>query len=667
VNDEIQAGQSIVETLGDSAVSRRRLMQAGAGLALGAAVVGRVGSDALAQDATPEAALPVVPPEVEQYANDWPVAQGDLAATRFARGGQIDSSNVSTLGVAWELPLTATSAWGAITSNPIVQGDTVYIVDNQGDVTAIDRETGSEKWKTTYNVATAGPNGLAIGYGILVSVLGDSATTVALDPATGEELWSFQLANHNSLGITMAPFIYNGFVIVSTEPGGNTKGNYQGGANGVVYCLDVQTGITLWTWDTVEDDLWGDFTVNSGGGLWYPPSVDSDGVLYLGVANAAPWYPTTEIQNDLATRPGDNDYANNLVALDPAQGKVLWNVNMKPRDLFDLDNQQTPIVADVEIGGEPAKIVITTGKHGYVAGVHRESGGILWLTPVGTHKNDGLTNLPDDPIEIFPGTLGGVESPAAYKDGVVYVACLNFPSYIGKVTWNYAPGLTYSDMTSNLVAIDAVTGQIIWDVALDYGIAGPGPVISGDLLFTGSLDGIVRAFSIVDGSQVWTSQTSAGLNAPFAIAGDLLLVPAGSIIAASPDSPETLPGYYPALIAYKLGATGTPTLAEASTSDSGDATPAAAAEGEVVVEAYDLGFTPNAFTIPANTDVTLTLKNTGVLIHDLVSDAGGFATSALNGGEEESITINLAAGEYAFICSIEGHASAGMVGTVTVE
>ena len=647
-------------------LSRRTVMQAGVGaVALGSALMS---TRVLAQDATPaaEETLPTVPPEVEQYAADWPVAQGDLAATRVATGGTIDSSNVATLGVAWEFAITAASSWGAITSNPIVQGEVVYLIDQLGNVTALNRATGETIWQNVYNVATTGPNGLALGYGTLISVLGDDATALALDPATGEERWRFRLANHNALGITMAPFIYDGYVIVSTEPGGNSKGNYEGGANGVVYCLDITNGETLWTWDTVEDDLWGNFRVNSGGGLWYPPSVDENGVLYLGIGNAAPFVPTPSLPNDLSSRPGTNDYANNVVALDPNQGKVLWNINLKPRDLYDHDNQQSPVLGTVEINGFDAPLVFTSGKHGYVAAVHRDSGQELWKIPVGKHQNDGLLALPDEAIEIFPGLFGGVESPLAFKDGVVYAAALNFPLYLGAKEFGYDPNQTFSIATSNLVAIDATNGQILWDTELPTGIAGAAPTISGDLLFVGSLDGVVRAFTLADGEQVWSSQTSAGLNAPFAIAGDLLLVPTGSVLAPSAETPDPAPGYYPALIAYQLGATGTPTIAEPDATDS-SATPIEAAEGEYVIEAFDLGYTPNALTIPANTDVTLTLVNTGILGHDLVSSEGGFEIPLIQGGETASITVNLAAGDYPYICSVEGHASAGMVGTITAE
>jgi alcohol dehydrogenase (cytochrome c) len=654
-----------------------------AGSILAATGMVAIGDPVLAQDATPSSddsgqdsagatpsaeGLPTIPPEMVEFANDWPMAQHDYAATRDATGATIDSSNLGELGVAWELPLNASSPYGAITSNPIVLGENVYLIDNAANIQCIDRATGEANWRVDNNVPTYGPNGVAVGYGFLVGVLGDTAEVLALDAATGEERWRFQLANHNSLGITMAPFIFDGYVIVSTEPGGNTSGVYQGGANGIVYCLDIETGLTLWTWDTVEDDLWGNFRVNSGGGLWYPPSVDIEtGVLYMGIGNAAPFFGAPEYPN-AASRPGPNDYANCLVALDPNQGRLLWYVNVKPADLFDHDNQQTPVLATIQVGGVDTDVVYTSGKHGYVAAVHRYSGQEFWRVPVGLHRHDGLAALPDgedNALEVFPGLLGGVESPMAYKDGVLYVAALNYSAFLHSTGLMYDPERDYSSATTNLVVIDGATGAIVWDTEIGAGVAGPGPVIANDVLFVGTLDGIVRAFNIADGSQVWTVQTSAGVNAPFAVAGDLLLVPTGTFISPSADSPDPLPGYYPALIAFQLGAAGEVTVADAATTSS-DSTPVAEDGATFAVSAFDLGYTPLELSIPADTDVTLRLTNDGVLQHDLSIEGTDFGTPLLGNAESFDLAVNLPAGTYEYFCTVAGHREAGMAGTLTV-
>lgn len=78
---------------------------------------------------------------------------------------------------------------------------------------------------------------------------------------TGKEVWRYRLANHDALGITMAPLIYDNYVIVSTESGGNSRATYEGGAAGIVYFLDLAISRMLWTFDTTKDQLWGNFLV----------------------------------------------------------------------------------------------------------------------------------------------------------------------------------------------------------------------------------------------------------------------------------------------------------------------------------------------------------------------------------------------------------------------
>lgn len=656
----------------DQPHTRRWLLKAGA--LLGAAGMVSVGEPVFAQDATPEAemepeAFPVVPPEAEQYVSDWPMAQQNYAATRNAVSSTVNSSNVSTLGVAWELPVAADAPFGVLTSNPLILGDVIYLIDNNANISAVDRSTGTVIWRAENNVATDGPNGLAIGYGILIGVVGDTAQVVAYNPTDGTELWRTTLSAHSSLGITVAPIIYNGMVIVSTAPGGNPKGRYGGGANGVVYALEVDTGIEIWNWDTVEDDLWGNFRVNSGGGLWYPPSIDTDtGILYMGIGNAAPFPGGGNSQDfpNLVSRPGENLYANCLVALDPAAGRVLWYINVKPRDVYDHDNQQTPILGTVSIGGVDTDVVFTSGKHGYVVAVHRESGQEFWRRSVGLHLNDGLTELPEETIEVYPGIWGGVQSPMAFKDGILYAVAFNWKSYYGASTLGgFENGIDLTSSTATLVAIDGATGEFIWQTDISIGVTGSGPTISNDLLFLGSLDGLVRAFSLVDGQQVWSVAASAGINAPFAIAGDLLLVPAGSFIVQSSDREGELPGLNLGLVAFQLGATGTVTMGEAPMAT--DATPVASADStSVTISSFDLGYNPNEVTIKADTDVTITFINDGALQHDLVIENTDFKTDLLSGGKSVDLVVNLPAGSYIYFCSVEGHRAAGMQGTLTV-
>lgn len=85
------------------------------------------------------------------------------------------------------------------------------------------------------------------------------------------------------------------------------------------------------------------------------------------------------------------------------------------------------------------------------------------------------------------------------------------------------------------------------------------------------------------------------------------------------------------------------------------------------VKAGDLFFDPKEFTIPANTDVTVTLTNEGALQHDFVIDELSVNSGLVDPGASVTFTINGAAGSYQYYCSVPGHREAGMVGTLTIQ
>ena len=257
-----------------------------------------------------------------------------------------------------------------------------------------------------------------------------------------------------------------------TGSGGNQKKVYGGGASGVVYSIDLVTGVTLWTWDTTSDNLWGNFRVNSGGGLWYPPSVDENGILYLSVGNPGPWPGTEDFPNG-SSQPGPNDYANCLVPLDPEGGTILWYQNVKPHDLFDHDNQNSPILTEADIDDTSVKIVIASGKHGYVVAFDRGTGKQLWRTAVGEHMNDDVLEIPDEGQLTMPGFGAGITAPIACSNGRVFAATLNAATYFIP-TGIDDNRVEHPSVTSDVVALDVATGAILWSVRLKTNIAGPG-------------------------------------------------------------------------------------------------------------------------------------------------------------------------------------------------
>ena len=92
-----------------------------------------------------------------------------------------------------------------------------------------------------------------------------------------------------------------------------------------------------------------------------------------------------------------------------------------------------------------------------------------------------------------------------------------------------------------------------------------------------------------------------------------------------------------------------------------------AASTAVTIEMVDIAFDPKDVTIPANTDVTVTLPNNGVAVHNFNIDELGIKTEDVPGGGSTTVTINAPAGTYEFYCGVPGHREAGMVGTITVQ
>lgn len=546
----------------DGKVSRRQLLiSAGAagGAAIGAAFLaeaapgggGRVPQARAQGAAAPGSATPVplgpsIPDEFTTRTN-WPYEGLDLQATRNVQGTTISEATVGQLGEAWTAPIKASAAFGALTANPIVVGDTVYIQDASANVYAFDKNTGQARWHVTYNdtVPSGGPNGLAGAYGMIFTTVGGAGDVVALQPDSGKEVWRTTIRGPLLEGITTAPLVYGGVVYVSTIPG-SSDGFYLPGQRGVIHALDARSGHVLWYFDTTTDNLWGNPRVNSGGGFWHPPSVDQDGNLYVGIGNPAPWPGTADWPNGLS-RPGANLYTDCILKLDPTTGVLDWYYQVVPHDLFDRDNQLTPIVAD--LNGRP--VVFTSGKHGFAVCLDRTTGDVLWRVPVGEHKNDDITEIPaGQSVFIMPNA--SVETPMAYADGKLFLPLWALGLWLTPQGIDPKHPLDLTGATGSLVALNAADGNLAWQVKPPTSVLG-GATVTNDLVFTAGLDGLIRGYRTADGKEVFRYQATAGINTSPAVSGDTMYWAAGAPLIASPDTAKPAPKTAAQVVALKLG------------------------------------------------------------------------------------------------------------------
>ena len=467
-------------------------------------------------DTTAVPAAEGLPAEVVEFADDWPTAGQDHDNTRAAADSTITAANVGDLEEVWRVDLPDA---GALSTAPLVLGETVYLQGGSGQVVALDRATGEELWASEPTGLNIGPFGVAVGDGRVYGMDG-STGVLALDLADGGSLWATDITATDTTGADIQPVVADGLVIASSVPI-SIGGIYAPGDRGVVSALDAATGEVRWTFDTVDGDLWGHPEVNSGGGAWYPPVVDLDRrLVYVGVANPAPFPGTAEFPNG-TSRPGHNLYTNSIVALDLDTGELAWFHQVTPHDLFDRDQVHT-LMATLEDGSE---VIVSAGKSGVLVGLDPDDGTVLWRAEVGVHDNDDLEEL-DGPTTVNPGTYGGILTPPSTADGVLYAATVDAATELTPDETAYF-GAPLGTEDGEVSAVDAATGELLWEVDVPGDPLGATTVVN-DLVLTVLLDGTILALDRADGGVVATFDAGGGVNGWPSVAGDVLFVPIGN-------------------------------------------------------------------------------------------------------------------------------------------
>ena len=488
------------------------------------------------------------PPEWGRNASGWPGYNYDLANTRHTIGSPISSRNVDRLQPKWRHPLTGAGFWGVIAAQPVAIDGVIYIQELNSDVTAIIQATGRVKWKHPVGIASPGPNGVAVGYGCVYSVT--TTGVFALDMRTGAQVWARELTAHDHGGVDIAPQLADGMVIASTVPLNAEFLGEQQGVAGTVYALDARTGAIRWEWSTIQDPgLWGHPDINFGGGLWYPAAIDAKGRMFVAVANPGP-FPGTAAYPNGSSRPGDNLYTNCLVALDGQTGKVLWYQQVAPHDFRDYDLQISPVLGRASINGQQTDVVWAAGKMGKVLAFRADNGRPLWSRSVGRHEND-TGPLPDQPVTVYPGALGGVETPMAFDGKRLFAPWVDWAKTMSSTSFGFDPS-TLDTATGGLAAFDAATGRPAWTRTFDQMALGAA-TLSNDLVFTATLAGYIYALNAATGAVVWQDRARAGINTSPAIAGDTLIVASGAGVGPVAGPPSIYPDpVVPELVAYEL-------------------------------------------------------------------------------------------------------------------
>lgn len=442
-----------------------------------------------------------------------------VANTRFqnSEAAGITEENVPKLKLKWAFALgDETNA----RSQPAVDGGRIFLGTESGAVYSLDAETGCIDWRSKIDGAIRsalvfGP----AGHGKHAAVyFGAGRNAYALDAATGKQLWKIPIAQHFAAIITAVPLLHRGvlyFGVSSFEEALPPLPTYPCCTfRGSLVAVKASTGKLLWRAHTIPEAP-------------RPTEKNKAGVQMYGPSGAAVWSTPTfdEKRNAVYVATGD-DYSHPatktsdaVLAFDAKTGKLLWSQQVTTGDIFnnacsipgsancpppaghDFDFGQPPILVSLP-GGHRELVLAQKSGMAYALNPDKD-GTVLWHTRIGPG-----------------GPLGGSMWGSAADGGNLYVAesDLGFKGIVpDKSSAQGYRLLTNPNQGGGLFALDLRTGEKVWDAAPARdcgGRAGCSPAqsqavsVTPGVVFSGSLDGHIRAYSTADGKVLWDYDTA---------------------------------------------------------------------------------------------------------------------------------------------------------------
>ena len=357
-------------------------------------------------------------PETQTYGAfdfaGWDAYLGGSDSSQFTSLKQIDKSNVSQLQVAWSYPTGESYLF-----NPIVVDGVMYVLAKSRSIVALDAATGKELW-THANEGAVGTRGInywqsADGKDRRLLYL-NSGYLTAIDAATGETITSFgdngrvdlrvglegDISKIRPLQTNNPGRIFEDLIIMSLPAGGISYAS----SPADIHAYNVRTGALTWVFHTVPRsgefgaDTWPKGPDQYGGvHNWSESTVDPQlGIVYI---------PTGTARYDFygANREGQDLFGNSLIALDARSGKRLWHFQTVHHDLWDYDLPTAPKLLTIQHDGLSIPAVAQPSKQGFVYVFNRITGAPVWPIverPVPQSDTPGEHSWPTQPFPSAP-------------------------------------------------------------------------------------------------------------------------------------------------------------------------------------------------------------------------------------------------------------------------
>jgi PQQ-dependent dehydrogenase (methanol/ethanol family) len=509
---------------------------------------------------------------------DWLMWRRTLNGWGYSPLEQIDKRNVDELEQVWAAPIGT----GNQESTPLVYDGVMYIPNGGDYVQAFDAKAGTLKWEyRRFAEPRGGTNRNLAIWGTTLIDAGADNSMYAIDARTGKLVWETPVLEPNlPARASSGPIIANGKVITGRQC--QPQATHE---SCVITAHDAATGKELWRTRTIPrkgepgDDSWGDVPMEQRWhvGTWMVPSYDPElDRIYIGtsVTIPAPKFILGGVDKQ-------HLYHNSTLALNPADGKIVWYYQHL-LDHWDLDHPFERLLVDTAVTpdasevawinprvrpGERRKVMTgIPGKTGIVYTLDRATGEFLWARPTvmqNVVKNiDGATGKVEiDPERVFthkghtlmvcPGTNGGKNWPAgAYspRTNAMYMPMQNMCMNATVQSGERDPRLVYGFSTEYIGAPGAQNIGVVWAISAEKGTdlwkheqrAGVMSLAAtgGGLVFGGDVAGNFHALDDETGEVLWEVNLGApvsGFPVSFAVDGKqyVAVTTGGSLVAGA--------------------------------------------------------------------------------------------------------------------------------------
>ena len=466
---------------------------------------------------------------------EWPMYTADLRGSKYSPLDQIDAKNFNKLQIAWTFKTDGLSPRpeAKLEGTPIMVKGVLYATGGmKRSVVALDAKTGEQKWVYTLDEgarAEAAPRKLSgRGVSYWTDGRGDERIIfvtigyrlVSLNAKTGQPIASFgkdgivdlkegvvvgkdkQIdLEKGEIGLHSTPTIVNDTVIVGSSMEEGLPFNYHTTLNtkGLVRAFDVRTGKQIWRFNTIPypgqygNETWenGSWEWTGNTGVWTQITVDPEaGLVYLPVET-----PTLDMYG--GNRPGNNLFAESLVAVDLKTGVRKWHFQLVHHPLWDHDISSAPLLVDATINGRARKLVAQPTKQSYLYVFDRITGEPIWPMPerpVPQTNIPGEKSSPTQPIPTKPAPYSraflAVNDVIDFTPALRAQALTNLKRYLWEPTPFIAPQ-TPNGQIFGAINVGNTVGGINWpgasfdpETATFYGQANNSSVTSTSLTET---------------------------------------------------------------------------------------------------------------------------------------------------------------------------------------